>query len=191
MHPTLVAEEQLVDGYRGRMVRFNPPPGWPPAPDGWLPTPSSPPDPSWPAPPPGWAFYLDDQGAPTPPPAGAWQPPQAGASAPGTPGAAGAAGRGGNKGCLIGGCLAVAQAKHNIEQNYRTCARSMTPKLVGSGTAGRGTWSAWQGRNADGELFTSWFVVQDNAFVSGWAPDGVDAEPYADAVTSQLDRVSS
>lgn len=42
-------------------ARFNPPPGWPPAPDGWLP-----PD-GWqvpadlPAPPPGWQMVIDDE----------------------------------------------------------------------------------------------------------------------------------
>ncbi|AGL18434.1 SHOCT domain-containing protein [Actinoplanes sp. N902-109] len=38
-------------------VRFNPPPGWPPAPDGWLPPAGWRPDPSWPPPPPGWPLY--------------------------------------------------------------------------------------------------------------------------------------
>jgi hypothetical protein len=31
--------------------RFNPPPGWPPIPDGWQP------DPSWPAAPAGWPYW--------------------------------------------------------------------------------------------------------------------------------------
>jgi len=38
---------------------FNPPPGWPPAPQGWLPSAGWQPDPSWPPPPEGWQFVLD------------------------------------------------------------------------------------------------------------------------------------
>ena len=47
-------------------MRFNPPPGWPPAPEGWAPGPGWQPDPSWPPPPPGWQLWIsDDQpGAP-------------------------------------------------------------------------------------------------------------------------------
>ena len=41
-------------------ARFNPPPGWPPAPQGWTPPPGWAPDPSWPAPPPGWQLWVDD-----------------------------------------------------------------------------------------------------------------------------------
>lgn len=41
-------------------ARFNPPPGWPPAPEGWTPPPGWNPDPSWPAAPPGWQLWLDD-----------------------------------------------------------------------------------------------------------------------------------
>ena len=41
-------------------TRFNPPPGWPPAPEGWTPPPGWNPDPSWPAAPPGWQLWLDD-----------------------------------------------------------------------------------------------------------------------------------
>lgn len=44
--------------------RFNPPPGWPPAPAGWTPPPGWSPDPSWPSPPPGWQLWVDD-GQPT------------------------------------------------------------------------------------------------------------------------------
>lgn len=40
-------------------VRFNPPPGWPPAPSGWQPPPGWRPDPSWPAPPPGWQLWVE------------------------------------------------------------------------------------------------------------------------------------
>jgi hypothetical protein len=50
-----------AEGLRGdagevtaRTTRFNPPPGWPPAPAGWVAPPGWQPDPSWPEPPPGW-----------------------------------------------------------------------------------------------------------------------------------------
>lgn len=38
---------------------FNPPPGWPEAPEGWLPPEGWQPDPSWPAAPPGWELVFD------------------------------------------------------------------------------------------------------------------------------------
>lgn len=38
--------------------RFNPPPGWPPFPEGWRPSAGWKPDRSWPAPPPGWEFWV-------------------------------------------------------------------------------------------------------------------------------------
>lgn len=41
--------------------RFNPPPNWPPVPQGWTPPPGWQPDPSWPAPPPGWKVWVDDR----------------------------------------------------------------------------------------------------------------------------------
>lgn len=41
-------------------ARFNPPPGWPPAPAGWTPPPGWSPDPSWPAPPAGWQLWVED-----------------------------------------------------------------------------------------------------------------------------------
>ena len=44
-------------------ARFNPPPGWPPAPEGWMPPPGWAPDPSWPPPPPGWQLWIDDAAA--------------------------------------------------------------------------------------------------------------------------------
>jgi len=37
--------------------RFNPPPGWPPTPPGFVPPPGWRPDPSWPAAPPGWQWW--------------------------------------------------------------------------------------------------------------------------------------
>jgi hypothetical protein len=40
--------------------RLNPPPGWPPVPDGFVPPAGWQPDPSWPAPPPGWQLWLPD-----------------------------------------------------------------------------------------------------------------------------------
>ncbi|MGU3435123.1 SHOCT domain-containing protein [Actinomycetes bacterium M1A6_2h] len=45
--------------------RFNPPPGWPDAPAGWLPQQGWEPEPSWPAPPEGWQFVVDDQAGTT------------------------------------------------------------------------------------------------------------------------------
>lgn len=44
-----------------RTRRFNPPPGWPPAPAGWVAPPGWQPDPSWPAPPPGWQLWVEDR----------------------------------------------------------------------------------------------------------------------------------
>lgn len=40
--------------------RFNPAPGWPAAPEGWLPPAGWRPDPSWPAAPPGWPIVVED-----------------------------------------------------------------------------------------------------------------------------------
>jgi Septum formation/Domain of unknown function (DUF4190) len=40
--------------------RFNPPPGWPPVPDGFVPPSGWKPDPAWPPAPPGWQFWLMD-----------------------------------------------------------------------------------------------------------------------------------
>jgi hypothetical protein len=37
--------------------RFMPPPGWPPAPEGWAPPVGWQPDPSWPAPPGDWTWW--------------------------------------------------------------------------------------------------------------------------------------
>ena len=42
------------------MVRFNPPPGWPPPPEGWKPPPNWKPDPKWPQPPAGWQLWVDE-----------------------------------------------------------------------------------------------------------------------------------
>ncbi|GEL93861.1 hypothetical protein [Cellulomonas composti] len=42
-------------------MRFNPPPNWPAAPEGWEPAPGWVPDPSWPAPPEGWQLWLPDE----------------------------------------------------------------------------------------------------------------------------------
>jgi hypothetical protein len=41
-------------------LRYNPPPGWPPAPEGFNPQPGWKPDPSWPPPPPGWPLWVND-----------------------------------------------------------------------------------------------------------------------------------
>lgn len=44
---------------RGPVV-FNPPPGWPKPPKGWIPPNGWTPDPAWPAPPPGWQLWIPD-----------------------------------------------------------------------------------------------------------------------------------
>ncbi len=49
-----------------RTMRFNPPPGWPPAPAGWVAPPGWQPDPSWPEPPPGWRLWVEDRPAISP-----------------------------------------------------------------------------------------------------------------------------
>jgi hypothetical protein len=41
--------------------RLNPPPGWPPPPEGWTPPPGWRPDPTWPDPPPGWRLWIEDR----------------------------------------------------------------------------------------------------------------------------------
>ena len=41
-------------------LRFNPPPGWPRAPEGYTPPPGWQPDPSWPPAPPGWQLWVND-----------------------------------------------------------------------------------------------------------------------------------
>ena len=40
------------------MLRFNPPPGWPAVPNGWVPGPDWRPDPSWPPAPEGWQWMV-------------------------------------------------------------------------------------------------------------------------------------
>lgn len=51
--------------------RFNPPPGWPTPPEGWVPPPGWTPDPSWPPPPPGWQLWVEEPGPAGGPVAGA------------------------------------------------------------------------------------------------------------------------
>jgi hypothetical protein len=46
-----------VAPFRGQL-RFNPPPGWPPAPPGWTPPPGWLPPPNLPPAPPGWRFWV-------------------------------------------------------------------------------------------------------------------------------------
>jgi Domain of unknown function (DUF4190)/Septum formation len=46
-------------------LRYNPPPGWPPAPPGFTPPPGWQPDPSWPPPPPGWQLWVNDDQLPS------------------------------------------------------------------------------------------------------------------------------
>jgi hypothetical protein len=55
--------------------RLNPPPGWPPVPDGFVPPPGWQPDPSWPAPPPGWQLWLPEAGGDPSRFAAPWPPP--------------------------------------------------------------------------------------------------------------------
>lgn len=38
--------------------KYNPPPGWPKPPDGWVPPQGWEPDPNWPTPPPGWKIWI-------------------------------------------------------------------------------------------------------------------------------------
>jgi hypothetical protein len=45
-------------------LRFNPPPGWPAFPPGWVPEPGWRPDPSWPPLPIGWQLWVPDEEAP-------------------------------------------------------------------------------------------------------------------------------
>jgi hypothetical protein len=63
-----MTEGDVTVGNEGAAVivglRFNPPPGWPPPPEGFVPGPGWQPDPSWPPPPPGWRLWVDDQQIP-------------------------------------------------------------------------------------------------------------------------------
>src|SRR5579859_4134372 len=71
-------------------LRFNPAPGWPPPPPGFVPPPHWQPDPSWPPAPPGWQLWVDDD-APEPPQAAdppAWGGAPSGGAADGFPAAA-------------------------------------------------------------------------------------------------------
>ena len=62
-------------------LRFNPAPGWPPPPPGFVPPPHWQPDPSWPPAPPGWQIWVDDgipdQRQPSDPPSRAGHGPAA------------------------------------------------------------------------------------------------------------------
>jgi hypothetical protein len=73
-------------------LRFNPPPGWPTPPQGFVPDPGWQPDPSWPAVPPGWQFWAPDDASATPTGTGTLEPSTpagAGWEAPGTQAGAG------------------------------------------------------------------------------------------------------
>ena len=50
--------------------RFNPAPGWPAPPEGWMPPEGWQPDPSWPPAPEGWEFWVWEDDAPTTPTTG-------------------------------------------------------------------------------------------------------------------------
>src|SRR5579859_1392853 len=58
MHSGLPKQELPEGGPLG--LRFNPAPGWPPPPPGFVPPPHWQPDPSWPPAPPGWQLWVDD-----------------------------------------------------------------------------------------------------------------------------------
>jgi hypothetical protein len=47
-------------GLTALAYRLNPPPGWPPVPDGFVPPQNWQPDPSWPPAPPGWQLWVPD-----------------------------------------------------------------------------------------------------------------------------------
>jgi hypothetical protein len=68
--------------------RFNPPPGWPRPPEGFVPPPGWQPDPSWPPAPPGWQLWVPDDSVPDQPGA-AWPSSGAAAPPPAFPGQAG------------------------------------------------------------------------------------------------------
>jgi hypothetical protein len=55
-----------ADKMTARTTQFNPPPGWPPAPAGWVAPPGWQPDPSWPEPPAGWQLWVEDRPAISP-----------------------------------------------------------------------------------------------------------------------------
>src|SRR5215469_4836889 len=61
VYPVTSTEHSGGEAFLGR--RFNPAPGWPPPPPGFVPPPHWQPDPSWPPAPPGWRLWVDD-GAP-------------------------------------------------------------------------------------------------------------------------------
>lgn len=63
-------------------MRFNTPPSWPAAPEGWSPPAGWSPEATWPLPEPGWSFWLTDEGLPAPvvdPSVQAWDPRAVGA----------------------------------------------------------------------------------------------------------------
>lgn len=53
-------------------MRFNPPPGWPPAPARWVPPPGWQPDPSWPEPPSGWQLWVEERQSMSPKVQASW-----------------------------------------------------------------------------------------------------------------------
>lgn len=65
-----------------RRLIFNPPPGWPKPPSGWVPPKGWAPDPSWPLPPPGWQLWIGTDGdlGLTAPPDGPITRPEVGSS---------------------------------------------------------------------------------------------------------------
>jgi hypothetical protein len=61
---------------------FNPPPGWPKPPAGWIPPTGWSPDPTWPEPPAGWQLWLSDNLVEQAPTAPAVHPPDKAEAAP-------------------------------------------------------------------------------------------------------------
>lgn len=60
-----------------KRLTFNPPPGWPKPPAGWVPPRGWAPDPTWPPAPPGWQLWIGDDASPT-------SEPSSGTTAPAT-----------------------------------------------------------------------------------------------------------
>ncbi len=66
-------------------LRFNPPPGWPTPPQGFVPGPGWQPDPGWPAAPPGWQLWVPDDAPGNPTAAGSGAPAASAGAGEGAP----------------------------------------------------------------------------------------------------------
>lgn len=120
-------------------ARFNPAPGWPPAPEGWTPPPGWQPDPSWPAVPQGWPLWVDDAAsAPTAPSAPAPAPASPSAPAPTAPSAPAP------QGAVYATQGSVAAAPLNAAGPGASTPSSQPGLIVpGSSRSGLGTWVAF------------------------------------------------